>query len=229
MNQIFNMENPFWTFDNKMADILVLEIFWVFTSIPLVTIGASSAAYWHCILRIVDGKEGHIYSEYFREFKRSFMTGTAVWFIHLAAGLFIVFDIWVCFQIKQNYAGFLLGSFCVMALFYLMISTYVYPLVGHHHFGVKKVIGNSVFLMLRHLPHSFSMVLISALAAAGAAYFGSFWVVMLLPLAASYLNGKLLMWIFSQYEEKEDEPDGEELSDIVDRIESIGREPEEKL
>ncbi len=208
MDRIFNMENPFWSFLNKMADVVVLELLWLLTSLPIITIGASSSAFWHCLLRLVRDEEGSISRDFFRAFRESLRTGTIVWLIQLAVILILLADLWLSWQMKNDTGVFLLGVFLVLAVFAALLSLFLYPLAGRFDFGWKKVLGNSVFLTLRHLPHAVCMLLILVVAALGSWLFT--YAVIFLPPLAFYLDGKLLLWIFDQY--MEDEPETEELA-----------------
>ncbi len=160
LNKIFDMENPFWTFLNKLADVVILELLWIVTSLPLFTVGAASSAFWHVTLRLSEDTEGGIVSNYFTAFKKSFKVGTVVWLIQFAAGLWIFLDAYICFKSNNMTAIFLVGFFLVLGAFWLMVSMFLYPLIGRFTFPVKKIIGNSAFLALKHFPHKLCIILI---------------------------------------------------------------------
>ena len=42
MNHLFNPENRFWNFMNKITDVFLLGILWFLFSIPVVTMGAET-------------------------------------------------------------------------------------------------------------------------------------------------------------------------------------------
>ena len=203
LDKIFNMENPFWTFVNKLADVVILELLWLLASLPLITVGAASAAFWHNTLRIVEDQEGRMVSGFFTAFRKSFKTGTAVWLIQLAAGLWLVLDVYICLKAESVIAVFLLGMLCVLSAVFLLASLFLYPLIGRFDFSVKKILGNSVFLCIRHFPHALCMLIL-----AGAAFFASYhfiYAITLLPALAFYLDAMLINWIFSHYMQNEDQ------------------------
>ena len=41
---LFNYDNPVWRFIGKLGDLIILNVLWLITSIPIVTIGASTTA-----------------------------------------------------------------------------------------------------------------------------------------------------------------------------------------
>ena len=206
LNKIFNMENPFWTFANKLADVVILELLWIITCLPLFTAGAASSAFWHVTLRLSENTEGRVIRGYFTAFKKSFKTGTIVWLIQLAAALWIFLDAYICFKSDHVAAIFLVGFFLVLGAFWLMTSMFLYPLIGRFDFSAKKIIGNSAFLSLKHFPHTLCIILLPAAAFAACYYFHSSFLLIALPALAFYLDAMLYNWIFSLYMEENKAP-----------------------
>ena len=97
----------------------------------------------------------------------------------------------------------LLTLLSAAALFAALVSLFLYPLVGRFDFNWKKVLGNSIFLTLRHLPYAVCMLLLILLAALGSWLFT--YGIIFLPPIAFYLDGKLLLWIFDRYMEDDGE------------------------
>ena len=44
MGSLFNPQNAFWSVFGKIADVLALSLLWVICSLPVVTMGAATAA-----------------------------------------------------------------------------------------------------------------------------------------------------------------------------------------
>lgn len=204
LDRVFNPENPFWTFLNKVIDIAILELLWLLTSLPVITVGASSSAFWNCVMRISEDDDGYIYRGYFKTFAKTFKTSTTLWLVQLLIGGLLAIDVWACFKIQETWVSFLLGAFIVVAVIYLLMSVYLYPLAGRFRFGVKRVLTNAVYLGMRHFFHSIAMLAVLLGAAVICYYFPNFWVLLIVPMAAFYLDGKMLLWIFGQYTDQED-------------------------
>ncbi len=225
LDRAFNPDNPFWTFVNKVIDIAILELIWILTSLPIITIGASSSAFWNCVMRICEDDEGHIYSAYFKTFAKTFKTSTLLWLIQLAVGVLLVIDVWFCFSVKETYGSFLIGAFIIVAVIYLITGMYLYPLTGRFRFDLKRVLTNSIYLGMRFFFHSSAMISLILIALVLCYFFSNFWVLLIAPLAAFYIDGKMLLWIFDHYtvdDEEEEDPEG--LSDILDRLDTVSRD-----
>ncbi len=70
MNSIF--QNRLYDWLTTACQLIVLGFLFLFTSIPLVTFGASFTALYHCISREHTKTSAHIYREYFSAFKSNF-------------------------------------------------------------------------------------------------------------------------------------------------------------
>ena len=68
LQNLFNYDNPVWRFIGKFGDLIVLNILWIITSIPIVTIGASTTAMYYVTLKLVRDEDGYTIRSYFRSF-----------------------------------------------------------------------------------------------------------------------------------------------------------------
>ena len=217
LNALFNPENKFWMFVAKVADMFFLQLLWLICCLPVVTAGASTAALWKCMVLMAKDREGKIANDFFGAFRKSFRTATLVWLTQLAAALFLGLDAFACLRMTK--AGqypqvmmFVLGVVAVLAVAVVIVSFWTYPLAGvYTHFGWKKVLGNSVFLTLRHLPHTLSCTLLMISAFVVCYYFPKIW--MLLPILVCYLCAKVAVWVFSHYPNPSDETEAPEWAE----------------
>lgn len=64
-----NYDNKILSIVNTAVDMLILGIFWFVTSIPLVTIGASTTAVYYTVNKCIRNKKSYAYVEYWKAFK----------------------------------------------------------------------------------------------------------------------------------------------------------------
>lgn len=209
LDALFSPENKFWMFVAKVADMFFLQCLWLICCIPIVTAGASTAALWKCLNLLARDQEGKPFSDFCKAFKKSFRTATKVWLTQLIAIVFLAADAFACLSMTK--AGqfpqvmmFLLGVVTVLAVAVVIISFWLYPLAGvYTHFGWRKVLSNSVYLTLRHLPHTLSCTLLLISSFVVCYYFPK--ALVLLPILVCYLCAKVTVWIFSHYPNPSDE------------------------
>lgn len=130
---------------SRFIDCVLLSILWFFTSIPLVTIGASTTAVYDVALKLVFGERPAIVSAYFAAFKKNFLRSTAVFFVLLALGLFIAADFW-CALHWESPLQFALEVLILSAgFFYLILATHAFPALAFYE-GKPVPILKKVFL-----------------------------------------------------------------------------------
>ncbi len=83
---MFDPENSFWVFWDKVFDVCVLAILWLVCSLPVLTCGAATVSLLSYTLKQADGTEGYALRSFFREFARSFLPATLLWLATLLAG-----------------------------------------------------------------------------------------------------------------------------------------------
>lgn len=96
MDRLFNMDNKFFTFMSRVADLIILNILCVVCCIPIVTIGPSICAMFYVTLKMVRNEESYIVRGFFKSFKQNLKQGIIINLIMLAAGILLAFDINIC-------------------------------------------------------------------------------------------------------------------------------------
>ncbi len=100
MGRFFSMDNKFFTFMNKVADLCILNIICLVCCIPIVTAGASITAMYYVTLKMVRNEEAYIVRSFFKSFKDNFKQATIINLIMIAVGAVLCLDIECC----QKYA-----------------------------------------------------------------------------------------------------------------------------
>jgi len=116
-----------------------------------------------------------------------------------------------------------------LAVIFLLTSIYLYPLEGRFRFNFKKVLTNALFLGMKHIFSNIAILVMLAAALVLCYFFSNFWVLLIVPMGAFYLSGKLLLKVFDQYTDEEEEEDPEGLSDILDRLDQVSRDEDGSL
>lgn len=84
MKNIFNLDNRFFTFMGKVADVMILNLLFIITSIPTITIGTSLTALYSVSLKQSSGTSSYIAKEYFFAWKTNFKQSTIMWIFSLS-------------------------------------------------------------------------------------------------------------------------------------------------
>ena len=182
MHTLFNPENKFWNFMGKITDVSCMSLLWLLTSLPVFTIGASTAAFYSFTLDAVGDNEGRVIGSYFSAFKANFKKATLLWLLQLTLGALLAVNLyaaWNFYLTKGIIAlGFLSLSGCA-ALVAICCSVYIYPILAAYDFPVKKILMDSFIMATGNLHVTISVLVLFLLAAVGIYYFGGlffFWI-----------------------------------------------------
>ena len=93
MGRIFDMNNKFFSFMSKVADLCILNIICVVCCIPVITAGASITAMYYVTLKMVRNEEAYIVRSFFKSFKQNFKQATIINLIMLLIGLILYVDL----------------------------------------------------------------------------------------------------------------------------------------
>ena len=80
-----NYDNIFIKLLSRMADAMLLSIFFVLSCIPVVTIGAAFTALYYTAMKGITGDDGYVWKFYTRSFKQNFKQATGMWMLFLVA------------------------------------------------------------------------------------------------------------------------------------------------
>lgn len=162
MGRFFNMDNKFFVFMGKIADLCMLNLLCIICCIPIVTAGASLTALYYVTMKMVRNEEAYIFRSFFRSFKQNFKQATVINIIMLAAAALLYIDTNIAGKMGQPARKILGMIFAAFTLLYVMILLYVYPLLAKFYNSVKNTFKNAILMAIRHLPYTILMLLICA-------------------------------------------------------------------
>lgn len=211
MGNLFNMDGGLFRFLGRLADLLILNIvFWV-TCIPIVTIGAAWTSLYYVTLKMVRNEESYIVRSYFKSFKENFKQSTIIWLFILVFIVILIAD----FQIINAFGGNVLNAVRLMisaiATLVIMVLMYLFPLVAKFYNTTKNTCKNAFLMAVRHLPFTIAMFVISV-GSVVLTFFNTwtlnygllFWTTLGFATVA-FANSWFLVRVFDKYIPKEEE------------------------
>ena len=190
MAGIFSTDHPVWNFLGKLTDMVLLTGLWILCSIPLVTIGAATAALYDVSFQMAENQEGYIVRSFFKSFRKNWKRATAVWLITAGLGILLASDVYV-YSRMESLGVVLLTASVIAAVIYAMMLLYLFPLIVKSDLDLKSAAAAAFVLALRNPGWTVFMLV----AAAGILAAGIFVLAPLLVVGAgltAYLHCKLL-------------------------------------
>ena len=172
---LFQYNNPLIVFMVRIANMIIVSLYWVICCLGVVTVLPACAALYHTVNKVVFGNGNGVTREYFKSFKAALKPG-----VLLSAGITVVgglvaFGVYTGLQIWDAgvfgtiymAAGILIGFVCLTTL------VYVAPTLSRFEGGASIILRLSMYFSMKNQFRSAWYVLLLALAV---------WVVDFFPL-----------------------------------------------
>ena len=79
---MFRYGSKFYRLMTLVTNLMLLNMLWILTSLPLFTMGASLSAMYHVCIQYVTKQDDGLVKLYFKAFKENFKQATLVWIPH---------------------------------------------------------------------------------------------------------------------------------------------------
>lgn len=152
--RIFDQENRFMAFMYKMNDLFLLNVLWIVTSIPIITIGASTTALYTVVMKIRRNEESYIVRSYFKAFRENFRQGTILWLLVLAAGGILYLDLYITAIAEIQGQDILSILFLIMAVLFVLVTVWIFPVLARYAAPIPRLLRIAVYLSLRHVGYT---------------------------------------------------------------------------
>jgi len=195
-----NLESPLVSGMTAVFDLIVLNLLWILTSLPVITAGASTAALYRVVLDMHQHKHSSNLKRYFSAWKENWKQASILWIPSVAVFALFVYGVsvigWTELPLKL--------PLCFALLLVLMVNAYGYAYLCFFQDTVATVLKNSLLLALRYLPRTALMIAINLLPFILLILSPDlfiicliFWLMIGVALSA-YINGKLILHAFAQ-------------------------------
>ena len=208
MGKLFRIDSPFYQIMSELFDLVMLNILFLLTSIPVITIGAGLTAMHSVGIKQVMGNDVSVAKTYFQEFKKNFRQATLIWIPLLLLGIFLLYDYFLAANGGIGGMGmqFIFG---VLVFLYLCELHYIFPLISRYKNSGWRSMKNAILIAIRYLPKTFLLIAISILppviAICGNVEIFVIWQVLMLVIGCSLstvLKDRILYRIFVSLEEQ---------------------------
>lgn len=151
---------------NWIWDILVISVLWVLCCIPVITIGAASAAAYYTAAKVIRGGEGKAVTEFFRAFRMNFKQSVP---FSLGYVLLTVVALLECYYIyfDSSYPLAVLYLFYGMVLVLVASAQYLFALLSRFTMPKFALLRMAVVCGFRHLLTTIILLLLLALTGIG--------------------------------------------------------------
>ena len=146
-----------------ICDLVLLNLIFMVSCLPFVTIGASVTALYYVTLKIVRGEAPAIWQSFWKSFRENFKQSTCLWIFFLLILALLGADYQLLPALLPDFAGIFRVIIIFFILFILCVLFYVFPVVSRFVCTGKQAVKNAVLMTFGHLPYTFMLLLIHAI------------------------------------------------------------------
>jgi uncharacterized membrane protein YesL len=206
VESLFSADSPLMRGLTKLADLMILNLLFIATSLLVVTIGASLTALNFTAMRIGTGACVSVSDDYFRSFRRNFRQATLIWLIvvALAAVLAAWYIVLTTFSLGAMAQLASLAIWYVAAFYFAVMLTFLFAYLANFEGTTREIFRNARLLSWKHPMTSLLTLALTGLSLALTVFYpqvtgyGLFW--LLIGFAGiAFVTGHLFTSIFNKY------------------------------
>lgn len=166
MSSLFKIERPLNRSLSKLADLAVLNILWVISCIPIITIGGANIAMYTIIIRMNEEYGGRILKDYIRAFKENFLPGLLLEIFVVILGGVLVFDYTIISKdiADRNMGNAIKTGFdiiaVIMVITWLLISVMSFMIYARFETSIVGTVINAMLMGISELCFAIPAVII---------------------------------------------------------------------
>lgn len=167
MSRFFSRDNWLWSPFSWIADMFILSCLWVICSVPLLTIGASTAALYDCTARCVRGGDEKMFARFFRAFRRELVQSIPsllLWCAVIAGGYAAISAYGNNVTVTGTSTAITTGLLLLLTIV-VGIAAWVFPLLSRFTMSFASLNLMAARLALIHLPRTMALGIMTVLSA----------------------------------------------------------------
>ena len=151
MFSLFSPDSEFMLAMERVFDLLLLNVLFLLTSLPVVTIGASATALYTVCFRFDTEREGSVWKDYFRAFRENFRQSTLLWLVIALFALTSGVNV-ILFRGMTGVLSWLFLPCSVLLVIAVLMGSCLFPLLSQFSNDSRTAMKNAFFLSVGYLP-----------------------------------------------------------------------------
>ncbi len=155
MKNWLSPEGPFFSFIDKLGQLVLLSILWMLGCLPVVTIAASTAALYYAVMKSIRRGRGDAVKEFWHSYKANLRRSIPITLAGLLLGAVMGFNV----SISAQSGGALFWGNVLGLVLLAMVGCYLFPVMSRFDMKAGKVWKLSFVMALGFLPITLALVL----------------------------------------------------------------------
>lgn len=152
MASMFRQDSPYNTVMSALGDLAILNICWIISCIPLVTIGAADTALYTQIDQLQTGRGSHMIRHFFRGLIKNKLRSFKLTIVMVSLVFLTGFDLWYFSNgmIGSDLSSLAYGIVATTSFVLMAAGSFVFPLAARSDAKAMQLITASARLALLH-------------------------------------------------------------------------------
>ncbi len=217
---MFSYDSKFAQTVNQILDCLFLSLLWVVSSLPVITIGASTTALYATVDKVFRREEGSIWKEYWRVFRRDFKRATCLWGIMVLILVVLGANFYAAFSAGMSNEGLVIalqiGAVFLAALMAIWLQCW-FPYLARFDDPVKIILKNTMAIMLAETKVALRLLLLFLLVVALDAVLAMYVPILTVIMPVAYVSSlvRILERLFARYIAQQNESSRISSEDMI--------------
>ena len=198
-------EKPIWNALAQVADFAILNVLWIFCSLPIVTLGAATTALYDCMIKIIGQRDQGIAAMFFHSFRSNLKQGAVLTLVSAISGFFLLCDLRFFGMLDGLVFKLAFAVFAILGVFWVITVSYVFPILAQFDNTVIGHIRSAFLVGLMNLKRTIPIVILNMVPISIFLFApGVFLICMPIWLLCgasliAFFNSKMLVPIFNTY------------------------------
>lgn len=200
------LDSRLYAIVDRFSNLLILNIFWIVSCIPIVTIAPATSAMFSVVRQWRLHQDTSVIRSYFQYFKENFKTSFIVGIIWMVLAILLYLNYFYLNQDGTAVRYIIMIPLFLASLLFLTVSTFIFPVIAHYNINWKEVLKNSLIATIVNFPTAVLILIILAVFGFILYYFPASFLIIF--SCAAYINFLLCNRRFQRMEVVSDQLSG---------------------
>ncbi|MGT2547927.1 DUF624 domain-containing protein [Streptococcus milleri] len=162
VKSIFNTDNLFMRICEKILDLVTVNLLFLLSCLPLVTIGIAKISLYETLFEIKGARRVKVTAMYMQAFRKNWKVGLKLGLLELLLVGISLFDL-VLFWKQETMLFQMLKATCIgVIIFTSLLFLCIYPLAAKFEMTIKDLLQTGLIMVSLHFPWFFLMIVLLA-------------------------------------------------------------------
>jgi uncharacterized membrane protein YesL len=137
-------------FFSLIADVMLVSLLWLLTSLLIITIGTSTTASYYVLMRRISNRESSVLKDYFSSFRRNIKQATIAFVIIVACFLINLYNL-LFNPVSGSFGIIIYGLQIIFAIELVFLYINIFPIIARFDLKFKELLKITLIIANRHL------------------------------------------------------------------------------